>query len=271
MPVQDWTRVDAGIFHDFHTVWIAAIRTALNEGVLPEGYYALAEQHFGRAIADVLTLHAGPASPDAPTERLPPPPATGGTAVAEAPPRVRRRQTVTPATRTVTPATRARRRTLAIRHTSGHRLVALLEIVSPANKDRAAHVDEFASKAASALDAGVHLLLVDLFPPGPHDPYGMHGAILQRLEDSDEPYDLPAEEPLTLAGYAAGPQVDVYLEHVAVGASLPDMPLFLRPDRYVEVPMESTWQAAYRGVPEFWRGVLEGRISPSPPPIPPSG
>src|SRR5205807_44997 len=86
MPVHDWTRVEAGIFHDFHTAWVAELRTALNEGVLPEGYYALAEQHTGQGIADVLTLHASPAS----SERLPPPsPSTGGTAVAEAPPTVR--------------------------------------------------------------------------------------------------------------------------------------------------------------------------------------
>jgi hypothetical protein len=64
---------------------------------------------------------------------------------------------------------------------------------------------------------------------------------------------------LTLVSYAAGPQVEVYLEHVAVGATLPEMPLFLRPDRYVNVPLETTYQAAYRGVPSFWRDLLEGR------------
>jgi hypothetical protein len=56
--------------------------------------------------------------------------------------------------------------------------------------------------------------------------------------------------------------VEIYLEHVAVGAALPQMPLFLRPDRYVNVPLEPTYQAAYRGLPAFWRAVLEG---PSPP------
>ena len=44
MPVHDWTRVEAGIFHDFHTVWAVAIRNALNEGLLPEGYYELRRQ-----------------------------------------------------------------------------------------------------------------------------------------------------------------------------------------------------------------------------------
>jgi hypothetical protein len=248
MPVHDWTRGEAGIFHEFQTVWIGAIRNALNESLLPQGYYALAEQHAGFHIADLLTLHTSPGS----VRPIPIPPATAGIAVAEEPPRARRQQTVQG-------GALARRRTLAIRHVNGHRLVALVEIVSPSNKDRARHVEEFAAKAVSALDVGVHLLLVDLFPPGPHDPYGMHGVILQHLEQSDEPYDLPADEPLTLASYAAGPQVEIYLEHIAVGAPLPDMALFLRPDRYVYVPLELTYQAAYRGMPAFWRDVLEGR------------
>jgi hypothetical protein len=64
---------------------------------------------------------------------------------------------------------------------------------------------------------------------------------------------------LTPASYAAGPQVEVYLEHVAVGAPLPDVPLFHRPDRYVSVPLGSTCQAAYPGMPAFWRAILDGR------------
>src|SRR5712692_5715136 len=119
MPVHDWTRVEAGIFHAFHVAWVPEIQGVLNDGLLPEGYYALAEQHAGRPITDVLTLHASPVS----KESLPLPPATGGIAVADAPPQVHRRQTIEQATLT-------RRRTLAIRHVSGHRLVALLEIVS---------------------------------------------------------------------------------------------------------------------------------------------
>lgn len=249
MPVHDWTLVEAGIFHDFHVTWVPEIKKVLNGGLLPEGYYALAEQHAGRAIADVLTLHVSPADIEPPP--LPPP--TGGTAVAEAPPRVRYKQTIEPV------SLRARRRSLAIRHISGHRLVALLEIVSPANKDRVAHIEDFAAKAVSALDAGIHLLVLDLLPPGPHDPYGIHGVIRQRLEESDEPYDLPAEAPLTLASYAAGPRVEVCLEHLAVGAALTEMPLFLRPDRYVNVPLEPTYHSAFQGLPAFWRDVLEGR------------
>jgi hypothetical protein len=58
--------------------------------------------------------------------------------------------------------------------------------------------------------------------------------------------------------------VDIYLEHLAVGAVLPDMPLFLCPDRYVSVPLEATYQIAYRGMPAFWRDALEGRPAQAP-------
>jgi hypothetical protein len=80
MPIHDWTRVDAGTFHAFHTRWISEIMGALNEGLLPEGYYALAEQVATRMQTDVLALRA----PSLPEHR---PSASGGVALAEAPPR----------------------------------------------------------------------------------------------------------------------------------------------------------------------------------------
>src|SRR5688572_6306639 len=62
MPVHDWSRVDAGIFHAFHHDWITEIARALNNGVLPDDYYALPEQHAVGFGPDVLTLqgrHSG--------------------------------------------------------------------------------------------------------------------------------------------------------------------------------------------------------------------
>src|SRR5438067_13840493 len=103
MPVHDWTRVDAGIFHDFHNVWIAELRNVLNRGLLPSGYYAITEQHAGKYVADVLTLHAG-------TKTTEPPPrlTNGGVAVAESAPRVRHQLTLSA-------SARSRRKTLVIR------------------------------------------------------------------------------------------------------------------------------------------------------------
>ena len=42
MPIHDWTKVDAGIFHHFHHAWIDEIQRVLNHGLLPDEYYALA-------------------------------------------------------------------------------------------------------------------------------------------------------------------------------------------------------------------------------------
>ncbi len=63
MPIHDWTRVDAGTFHDLHSAWIIHLKEALNGGVLPRSYYAMAEQHAGQVIADVLTLQVGDGDP----------------------------------------------------------------------------------------------------------------------------------------------------------------------------------------------------------------
>ena len=66
MPIHDWTKVGAGIFHDFHQTWIIEIKRALNAGLLPAGYYALAEQIAGGLGPDVLALEAagGPVGPE---------------------------------------------------------------------------------------------------------------------------------------------------------------------------------------------------------------
>ena len=131
MPVHDWTLVSAGTFHDFHNSWITELRNALNGGLLPRGYYAQGEQHAGQILTDVLTLHSG----TGPLDQV-----GGGVALlSQAPPRVSRKVAASEAA-----AARATRRTLTIRHASGHRVVALVEILSPANKDRPRSVEDFA-------------------------------------------------------------------------------------------------------------------------------
>src|SRR5262245_21443729 len=59
MPIHKWKRVDAGIYHDFHHAWIEELKRALNRGVLPEDYYALAEQFAAGYGPDVFTLQEG--------------------------------------------------------------------------------------------------------------------------------------------------------------------------------------------------------------------
>lgn len=244
MPVHDWTRVEAGVLHDFHTVWISAIRTVLNSGLLPPDYYALAEQLAKGIGPDVLTLRVGDDAGNETASGL-----SGATAVAVAPPKVR----VT--VRAETDSYAEKRRTLVIRHVSGHRIIALVEILSPGNKATRRSLRTFLDRAAACLNQGIHLLLVDLFPPTPRDPHGIHCAFWEEyLGESCQPLD---DKPLTLAAYSAGDVKTAYVEPVAVGDPLPDMPLFLDPEQYINVPLESTYRAAYEGVPRFYREMLE--------------
>jgi hypothetical protein len=64
-------------------------------------------------------------------------------------------------------------------------------------------------------------------------------------------------KPLTLAAYECGLSTRAYVEAVAVGDVLPDMPLFLQPGGQVPVPLERTYQTAWVAVPRRWRDVLE--------------
>jgi hypothetical protein len=208
MPVHDWTRVDAGIFHDFHHAWIEDLKRALNRGLLPPDHYALA------VAPPQVWFHA----------------------------------------RTEADQYAAKAKAIAIRHTSDHRVIAVLEIVSPGNKSNRHGLRNFVDKAVELLRGGIHLLIVDLFPPGPRDPQGIHKAIWDEYQDST--FALPAGRPLTLAAYIGGPCPEAFVEPAAVGTPLPEMPLFLAPDCYVPGPLEATYQSAWEAVPSFWRNVL---------------
>ncbi len=251
MAIHDWTRVSAGTFHDFHLAWIAELRRSMNGGLLPDGYYAQAEQVAGDVIPDVLTLQdmGGTDLGEAEGARAD----TGGAAglaVAEAPPQVAFSDTISEAMLLA-----SRQRRLVIRHTTGDRIVAILEIVSLGNKERSGALQAFVDKVVGALDEGYHLLVLDLFPPGPCDPQGMHGAVWQRLKGNYAP---PLGKPLTLAAYRAAGAVTCYVEPTAVGSKLALMPLFLTRGMYVNVPLEETYMAAYEGVPRRWKRVIEG-------------
>ena len=247
MPVHDWTRVDDGVFHDVHGAWIAELRKALNGGLLPADFFAMSEQSVGGGNPDVLTLEVpSPGGRVAGSDSTP-----GGVALLTAPPR----------TKVVVQSERAsytaKQRKLVIRHRSGQRVVAVIEIVSAGNKAGAYPWQQFVDKSLAALYRGIHLLIVDLHPPGPRDPNGVHGAIWGALTGED--YALPAEANRTLVAYSAGPLKTAYAEPVAVGQSMPDMPLFLTPDgeSHVLVPVEATYMAAYSPLGRYYRDILE--------------
>ncbi len=238
MPIHDWSRVRANRFHDFHQRWMIALSNALNAGRLPPGYFAMVEQKTGGPEPDVVTL-------ELPTTTAAPP---GGLGVLTAPPKARFVQRAESASY----ARKANR--IAVRHPDGD-VVAIIEIVSPGNKDSRDALRTFTRKAVAFLQAGIHLLLVDLFPPGRRDPQGIHKAIWDRLRD--EPFELPPDKPLTAVAYEAGTETVAYVEPVAVGDPLPDMPVFLAPGQYVNCPLEATYRTAWEQFPAPLKGPLE--------------
>jgi hypothetical protein len=245
MPIHDWTRVDAGIFHHFHQIWVAELVGALNGGVLPTDYYALVEQVTGPAVPDLLTLRLTE-HPAGDTNGRPADP--GGVAVATSPPSVRIRD------QALAPQYAQMARTAVVRHISGDRIVAMIEVVSPGNKGSQAQFRQFVDKAAGLIRVGIHLLVLDLFPPGPRDPNGIHAAVWAEI--TDHSFVQPPDKPLTLVSYAAGLAPEAFVEPVAVADGLRDMPLFLTPERYVPVPLEPTYRAAWAKVPPRWQQVI---------------
>ena len=134
-------------------------------------------------------------------------------------------------------------------------MVAIVEIVSPGNKATRHALATFVDKACELLEYRIHLLIVDPFPPTPRDPNGIHAAIWQEVEENG--FTLPADKPLTLVAYECDLTTRAYIEPIAVGDSLPAMPLFLEPHGCVRIPLEATYQAAYTTLPRRWQRVLD--------------
>jgi hypothetical protein len=239
MPLHDWTRVDAGTFHAFHQFLVIEICRALNRGILPPGYYALPDQRVSGPEPDVVAL------------RLRQPSSSGGLAVADAPPRVK--QIARVKSESAIYARKADR--IVIRHRLGP-VVAAIEVISPGNKDNKNGIEAFVAKAVEFLRNGIHLVVIDLFPPGPRDPGGIHQLIWDEL--SSKPFDpRPADKPLTVASFDAGDELTAYVDPLAVGDRLPDAPLFLAPGWYVKMPLEKTYEASWGELPEPIRDLVE--------------
>jgi hypothetical protein len=244
MPVHAWTRVDAGLFHDFHQTWTVTLRSALNAGGLPPDYFALVEQRISGPIADVLTLKLA----DGGAESRGPSSGSVGLAVGTVPPPAQ----VILRKEAEIYASKANR--ITVRHRHGD-VVAVIEIVSPGNKGNQSDFRAFIEKSADLLRHGIHLLLIDLFPPGPRDPQGIPNALWDHI--GGEEFELPPDKCLTVAAYDAGPMQAAYVNYLTVGDPLPSAPLFLEPGFYVPAPLETTYQTAWETFPAPLKRLLE--------------
>ena|SRR5688572_20409226 len=245
MPIHDWSRVSAGLFHDFQQSWSIRIKDSLNAGLLHKREAALVEQRAGPLEGDVLSIEGQAAwrTGDA---------STGGVATEDRP----ATQIIRRSTRQIY-ARRANR--IVVRHHLG-RIIAVLEIVSPGNKDSRSALRDFVEKTIDFLRRGIHVLIVDLFPPIPRDPLGLHKAIWDEIEE--EEFLFPPGKDRVLASYEAGAERVAYVEPVGVGDQLPKMSLFLACGVHVMVPLEATYQQTWDAGPQELRTAVETGVLP---------
>jgi hypothetical protein len=243
------------MFHSFHLGFLTRLSATLNGGVLPPDYYALTGEITDPVGPHVVTRHpAGAPLPE--TSPGDPDPPVGARAAEQVPPRVRLTQTLPFHLFRLRPRTRH----VVIRQTSDHCIVAVVEVVVPGNKSSRDAARSFAERLTIILEHQIHLLLIDLLPPGRRDPHGPHGLVTAAF--GAEPPALPAGQPLTLASYEAATPPTAYVEFVGLGEPLPEMPLFLQPGWYVNVPVERPYQQAWQGLPQHVRDVLISTTAP---------
>lgn len=215
----------------------------MNKGVLPSTHYAMTENHHdGRASAFVefpeLNAWNDPGEPG--SLRY----------LDDAPPQVWHRDVCT--------HPEYAEKEITIRDSQVHNVVAALRIVASETKRSRYRLNNFVAWVVETLRDGISVVVIDLFPPGPHDPHGIHKAIWDEFIDND--FALSPTKPLTLASYLARPRPEAFVEPTGVRSSLVEMPLFLSSNSYVPVPLEMTYQLSVDSMPAFCRAELNAQF-----------
>ncbi len=237
MPLRDHFHPplsDEAPWPSLHGAWATFLMQQLNEGVLPAGYVAAQHVYVGDHLqVDVATLERGRRE-----ER-----AGGGTvataATVWAPPAPPVVLSVDLSGLDVTEV----RVSLA----GGRRLVAAVELVSPANKDRPGHQQAFAAKVGGYLRQQVGVVVVDVVTERQDS---LHEELLRLLDAGEAATDLFTADLYAVAYRAepgeGKPRLEAWPEALAIGAPLPRLPLWIGPERAVPLDLEAGYTAACR-------------------------
>lgn len=221
-------------WESFHAAWLGSLADALNRD-LPPGYFAEEQTHAGASVEiDVATFEG-----DDVTGRI----EKNGN-VATLPAKV----WSPPKAAFTLPAIFADDFEVRVFDArSGPRLVAAIELVSPANKDRAEARQAFVTKCASYLHQGIHTVIIDIVT---ERRVNLHNALLEMLQ---APASALQADAVLLYATAYRPvrrqeneEIDVWAEALALAAALPTMPLALSGDYCLPVDLESTYTDALR-------------------------
>ncbi len=217
-------------WESFHASWANEIMAALNEGGLPEGYFAETQVHFGsRVEVDVATLHERQAGPSSGPN--------GGVAV---------ESWATTQVLTMPAVFPDEIEVQVIQSSGGPTLVGAIELISPRNKDRPEARRAFAAKCLAYLQTGVGLSIVDIVTERHAN---LHDEMIQ-LCNQDASFRFPSSPPLYSVAYrplrteADGDQIEIRPILLRLGETLPTMPLALRGGPTVAVELEATYTRA---------------------------
>jgi hypothetical protein len=213
----------------FHARWANALVDVLNESLLPPGYYAEAHIQLGtRVEIDAATFQQNLSTDPA-----------NGPATATLPARIWAAPEPTFHLPIAFPDTFE----VGIVSTeAGPKLVAAIELVSPSNKDRPEHRRAFAIKCANYLVQGISLIIVDVVTSRN---FNLHDE-MARLLPGGESFLFPATPSLYAAAYrplrsAAAGEAATWLATLAIGQSLPSMPLALSDELCLPIDLEAAY------------------------------
>lgn len=213
----------------FHGAWAEAMAMNLNQSLLPERFVAEARVKLGGQIEiDVGTFAEDTAAPSSESRgvALWAPPRPAATAPLDfQDPDVFEVQVLS--------------------EEEGPRLVAAIELVSPANKDRPANRRMFATKCASYLHSGVSVIIVDVVTERSGN---LHAELLELLQvrlstPGQGVHDLYATAHRTVYT-PQGLHLESWADLLTLGGSLPTLPLWLQPDFCLPLDLEATYHSA---------------------------
>lgn len=240
MPLRDHFRPPVEGKHSWdslHGMWPAVIVQHLFP-ILPPGYVAAPTVHLGAAFEIDVSAYES----DQPVQEEKPSLGNGGVAVAAwAPPQ----PTLTLETE-LPDQDEYEVRVYDDRH--GRRLVAAIEIVSPANKDRPENRRAFVAKVAALLQRDVCVSLVDVVTIRQFNLY----ADLLELVGKTDPMLAPQPPPVyavTVRGrkpIGRRPRLDSWFYPLAVGQPLPPLPIWLDIDLGVTLDLETSYEETCR-------------------------
>jgi hypothetical protein len=219
----------------FHSLWTGSIVTQLNKELLPKDFVAEPQISLGILVeSDVATFEKDGAAGG-----------NGGgllTAV-YAPPRPRLKVPVDWSDLDLFEVK-------VFHDEGGAKLVAVIELVSPANKDRVATRKAFLRKCASYLQEGVAVMIVDVVT---HRTGNFHAALLKSLGHDVEtrPRTLYAAAYRTVSRKGET-MVEAWPATLRIGKPLPTLPLWLASDIAIPVDLEKSYRVTCESLRIPW-------------------